>query len=58
MNLEQPLSSLEEEHLLLGIAHSIVRLGDGSFIDKVTYGRTDKLLNKQRSLFTSTLIEN
>ncbi|NAZ45298.1 helix-turn-helix domain-containing protein [Vibrio toranzoniae] len=48
MNLEQPLSSLEEEHLLLGIAHSIVRLGDGSFIDKVAYGRTDKLLEQAK----------
>lgn len=48
MNLDQPLSSLEEERLLLGIAHSVIRLGGGAFIDKAVYGRTDKLLEQAK----------
>lgn len=48
MNSEQRLSSLEEEHLLLGIAHSIVRLGGGSFIEKVAHGRTEVLLERAK----------
>ncbi|KJY73054.1 AraC family transcriptional regulator [Vibrio coralliilyticus] len=55
MNSSTSLSSLEEEHLLLGIAHSIIRIGDGTLTDNHSYGRIDSLLNRAKEFIHDNL---